>query len=389
MICCHRSIARLVVAAIITVSTNSLAYEHKMPGAFESHTDIGAVNTPGSVKYDETSGIYTISGAGRNIWGREDEFQFVWREISGDFILSADAEFAGEGVDPHRKMGWMIRSDLQQDSPYISVALHGDGLTSLQYRREKGSDTAETRSDVTAPGVLQLERRGDSYIMSVARKGEALSTIEFLDIALPDEVYVGLFISAHDANVVESARVSNVRITIPAPDDFRPYADYIGSRLEILDIESGLRRVVHTERDSLQAPNWTTNGQSLIYNRNGRLYRFDLATGSSAELNTDFCRPERKKAASIEAAPPDVGSALFAGAVFADGLDRAAFHGLLAEVPFLFVFRLLVDVGIPFVLFTPEILGRGLPAEVAVDALGIDIELAGNVLRGLVFAIGQ
>lgn len=257
-------------------------------GVFQEHGDVGPVNSPGSVVYDEQAQTYRISGSGSNIWADSDEFHFVWRKLSGNFILSADASFLGEGVDPHRKLGWMIRADLDRDSSYVDVALHGDGLTSLQYRLDKGGETREVVSAIKAPEVLQLERRNGSYIMSVARKGDRLTSTGFSDITLPDEVYVGLFISAHNSDVVESADFSNVRITIPAADDFRPYNDFIGSRLEIVEVETGLRRVIHTEEDSLQAPNWVGTDNSLIYNRNGRLYRFDLASNLAEELDTGF-----------------------------------------------------------------------------------------------------
>ena len=46
--------------------------------------------------------------------------------------------------------------------------------------------------------------------------------------------------------------------------------------------------IVHQVADSLQAPNWTRDGKSLIYNHNGKLYRFDLASREIAEINTDF-----------------------------------------------------------------------------------------------------
>ena len=257
-------------------------------GLFQSQSSVGVVNSVGSMEYDDARQRYTISGSGANIWGTEDQFHFVWRRMSGDFIVSADAAFIGEGIDPHRKLGWMIRTNLDTDSAYVDVALHGDGLTSLQYRTLAGGETAEIKFDVKAPDVLQIERRAGTYVVSVARKGETFSAIEFDDVTLPDEIYVGLFISAHNAEVVESARLSNVRITIPAPAGFRPYADYYGSRLEVVDVETGHRRVVHTERDSLQAPNWTVDGKSLIYNRNGRLYSFELATGTVSELPSGF-----------------------------------------------------------------------------------------------------
>ena len=39
---------------------------------------------------------------------------------------------------------------------------------------------------------------------------------------------------------------------------------------------------------SLQAPNWTPDGKTLIYNASGKLYNFDLSTRKSTVLNTDF-----------------------------------------------------------------------------------------------------
>jgi TolB protein len=87
---------------------------------------------------------------------------------------------------------------------------------------------------------------------------------------------------------MEQGRFGNVRITVPAPDDFEPYRDYYASRLEIMDVTTGHRRVVHTRPDSMQAPNWTVDGRALIYNRNGLLYRFDIETGAAGLIDTGF-----------------------------------------------------------------------------------------------------
>ena len=59
------------------------------------------------------------------------------------------------------------------------------------------------------------------------------------DLALGDEVYVGLFLCSHNPDVVEKAVFRNVRFVRPARDGFVPYRDYIGSRLEILDVRTG------------------------------------------------------------------------------------------------------------------------------------------------------
>ncbi len=182
-------------------------------GQFDSHSDIGPVKHTGELEYDPASQTYTMSGAGSNMWFGEDEFHFVWKKLSGNFILSANAELLGAGVNAHRKVGWMVRTALTVDSPYVDVALHGDGLTSMQFRRVSGGDTEQVESGLTSPSVLQLERRDGEFIMSVAKQKEAFTTKELTDVKLPDEVYVGLFVCSHNADVVEKAKFTNVRIT--------------------------------------------------------------------------------------------------------------------------------------------------------------------------------
>lgn len=265
-----------------------LPAQRKPVGAFDGEADVGKVLHTGSVAYNSAKGEYTVTGSGTNMWFGEDEFHFVWKRMKGDFILTARAQFVGRGVDPHRKIGWQVRSSLDSNSAHASAVVHGDGLTSLQFRRTKGADTEEQKSQVTAPDVLQLERRGDKYLMSVARFGEPFATEEVAGLALGDEVYVGLFVCSHNKDVTERAVFRDVRLTVPAAENFVPYRDYIGSNLEILDLAGGSRTIVYTSPDSLQAPNWTPDGKALIYNRNGRLYRFDLARKSPAPVNTDF-----------------------------------------------------------------------------------------------------
>ena len=235
-----------------------------------------------------TAQVYLIEGSGNNMWSDHDDFYVVWKKLQGDFIVRARPGFMGEGAHPHRKMGWIARSNLEPGSAHASLAVHGDGLTALQFRRTAGAETEEVRSSVTVPDVIQLARTGRAFTMSVARFGEAFTSDEVTELDLGSEVYVGLFVCSHDEKVSERALFRNVRIVVPAPDDLVPYQDYLGSRLEILEVENGHRQVVHTTADSLQAPNWTPDGKTLIYNRNGLLYEFDLNDKRAQVLDTGF-----------------------------------------------------------------------------------------------------
>lgn len=262
--------------------------DYSKPGIFEASTDIGNPKTKGRVNYDVDTQTYYLEGGGENIWADKDQFYFVWKKVKGDFILQAQVKFLGNGVHEHRKLGLMLRDDLTEGSRHANVVVHGDGLTSLQYRVVVNNDTKEIKSDDVMPDVIQIERRGNRIIMSTAAWGNEFNRIELPEIMLNNEILAGLFICSHDDTVLEKAVFSNVRLTIPAPDTLVQYRDYLGSHIEIMDLETGHRRIVHSSSKSLQAPNWTLDGKKLIYNSEGKLYTFDIGTSKIEELYTGF-----------------------------------------------------------------------------------------------------
>jgi TolB protein len=282
---------RILTRALSLALFSEVAGAQSPVGIFDAQTDIGRTRVAGSASYDPQRQTYLVAGSGQNMWNDRDDFHFVWKRMTGNFILSTRAGFIGAGVEEHRKIGWTIRPSLQTNGAHVTAALHGDGLMSLQFRRTTGAITEELKSRDSLPhsdAVVQLERRDGVYIMSVAPFGDTLVTRELAGLSLPDTVYVGLFVCAHNDSVVERAAFSNVRITKPAKANLVAYRDYLGSNLEILDVASGNATIVHQYRGSFQAPNWTHDGKALIYAQEGRLYRFDLSSHSPQVINTGF-----------------------------------------------------------------------------------------------------
>src|SRR2546425_4546725 len=161
-----------VTASLAVVAARAPVQQSPL-GLFQGETDVGQVGQRGSVTYDANREQYTIAGSGANMWFDRDDFHFVWKRIEGPFILTARSQFTGPGVEPHRKFGWSVRSGLASGSPHVTAAVHGDGLVALQFRRTAGGATEEVRSPVAGADVVQLERAGDSYILSVARFGDS------------------------------------------------------------------------------------------------------------------------------------------------------------------------------------------------------------------------
>jgi TolB protein len=103
-------------------------------GQFDGSCDVGSPEISGSSSYDPSTGTYTMTGSGVNMWSTNDQFQFLWKRMTGNFIVRARAEFVGQGVEPHRKIGWMARFSLDSNAAYADAVEHGVGLTALQYR---------------------------------------------------------------------------------------------------------------------------------------------------------------------------------------------------------------------------------------------------------------
>jgi TolB protein len=257
-------------------------------GTFDRLSDIGSPAIAGTATYQEPGQSYGLSGSGANIWFGKDSFSLLWKEMSGDYILQTQLRFLGKGQELHRKAGLMIRSSLASDSPMVACTVHGDGLTSLQYRSRKGEDIKEIKFSITGPDILQLEKKGIAYTMSVAHWGQTYQVQTLDHVDLEGDLLAGLFICSHNDAYSEEAEFWNTRIFNTAPDSLVPYRDYLGSLLEVMDIETGRRRVLGSSPGSWQAPNWTPDGQTLIYNAHGHLYKFNIATRISSVLNTDF-----------------------------------------------------------------------------------------------------
>lgn len=202
-------ILRFVVATVFPVL---LLAQQGSIGVFEAQGDVGENPKAGSAEFDMASAEYRVTGGGANIWASVDAFHFLWKRISGDVTLTADVKFVGSGAVAHRKAVLMIRQNLNPDSAYADVSLHGDGLTSLQFRPKAGEATSEMRAEVNMPARIRIERRGNEFRMSAGKAGEELKATGPASVVLEGAVYVGIGVCSHDADVLETAIFSNVRI---------------------------------------------------------------------------------------------------------------------------------------------------------------------------------
>jgi TolB protein len=256
-------------------------------GIFDNHADIGTVLHPGEVAYDADGQGYTVTGSGENMWSTKDAFHYVWKKVSGDLALTADISFLGTGKEPHRKACLVIRQNLDADSAYVGIALHGNGLTSLQFRDARGATTHEVQANVSRPKRLRIEKRGKYVLMYlVTESGERQFSGAATRIAFHGTFYVGLGVCAHNKDVTEKALFSNVDLNTNLPAAVGQSVLY--SVLETQTISSKDRRVCYVTPTHIEAPNWLPDGSALIFNSGGRIFRIPVAGGMPETIDTGF-----------------------------------------------------------------------------------------------------
>jgi TolB protein len=60
------------------------------------------------------------------------------------------------------------------------------------------------------------------------------------------------------------------------------------SMLEIVDVHTGERTVLKEFDHVIEAPNWTRDGKTLVYNSRGKMFTYELATSEVREIDTGF-----------------------------------------------------------------------------------------------------
>jgi TolB protein len=268
--------------------------QNTLIGSFQNNSDIGNPKKAGSALFNKADQSYSIKGGGYNIWFDRDEFHYLFNRIKGDFIVTANFEFNGKGIEAHRKTGWMVRESTDEKSVHISATLHGNGMTCLQWRVTAGIAMRDPQDEIFAKdssyNVIQVERIGKNITMKAAHNGKAFDVIgSHLMENLSDEVLVGPFVCSHNPEITEDVKIWNVRIDKPVSDDPAvAKSTTILSRMETLTVSDGKRKIIWEKDGRFEAPNWMPDGKKLLFNMNGSIFTIPAEGGEIVKLNTDF-----------------------------------------------------------------------------------------------------
>ncbi len=195
-------------------------------GIFDGQTDVGSAVIPGSASYNAVTRQYTINSAGYNVWYQRDEFQYLWKRLSGDLSLAGTVSFPDAAGYGDRKVVFIIREDLDDDSIEVMTARHGAGLIHLAQRTAKGAMVATTfklpaprRPDgaasdsaiPVAPWRIGIEKKGDVFSLFISENGGPMRQVgESLTFHLDEPFYAGIGFASHTPDHSDSAVVADV-----------------------------------------------------------------------------------------------------------------------------------------------------------------------------------
>ena len=188
-----------------------------LPDGWQSR-DIGSVGSAGSA--GESSGTFTVRGAGADVWGTADAFHFAYRTLSGDGTIVARVADV-TGTESWTKVGVMIRQGTDPGSPHAFMLVSAGKGLAFQRRRTAGGVSSHTAGGSgTAPRWVRLQRSGSTIVASVSSNGTSWTEVGRDTFSMPSSVLAGLATSSHTTSAAAAGTFDNVSVTTettPAP----------------------------------------------------------------------------------------------------------------------------------------------------------------------------
>ncbi len=175
-----------------------------------TNQDIGATGSQGSASF--SSGTFTVAGAGGDIWGTTDAFQYVSQPTNGDFQIVARVT-AIQNTHQWAKAGLMLRQSTAENAAHVLLDITPGGTVEFMKRASSGaSTTLVTYGSQVAPAWLRLSRTGSTVTAAVSANGSTWTTLGSTSVTIPASASVGLAVTSHDVNTLNTSTFDNVSV---------------------------------------------------------------------------------------------------------------------------------------------------------------------------------
>ncbi len=175
-----------------------------------SSRDIGQVAIPGAMRAQGAT--ITIKGSGTGMGGGDrDELHFASQLLKGDGQIVARVVSVGQ-TDRLARAGLMFRATTDQASTYVAAAVLAGGEAVFSRRTRMGGETRAANFIAAAPVWLKLVRRGNNFLAYTSANGEDWDQVGSESVSMPQQVSVGLFVSAFKRDAASTAVFERVAV---------------------------------------------------------------------------------------------------------------------------------------------------------------------------------
>jgi hypothetical protein len=181
-----------------------------VPAPWEND-DIGNVGQSGSASF--SSGTFSVSGSGNDIWGKSDAFHYVHRPLTGDGQIVARVTSL-ENTHSDAAAGIMVRDSLTAGSPHVLLSVDPGGGIGLVRRANSGGNTSNVASgSQSTPAWLKLVRAGSAITGYISNNGSAWTQVGSTTLTLGSTPSIGLIVSSYDDSELNTATFDSVSVT--------------------------------------------------------------------------------------------------------------------------------------------------------------------------------
>ena len=175
-------------------------------------SDIGTTGATGSASRSP-SGVFTVTGAGADIWGSSDAFRYVYQTATGDCDITARVVTL-QNTHNAAKAGVMIRESLTANSRHAMTNLTAvNGLEFLRRTSTSGSTSGVSVSGLSAPYWVRLVRSGDNFTSYRSSDGVNWTSVGSVTISMSTNVQIGLLVCSHVNGTLCTSTFDNVMVT--------------------------------------------------------------------------------------------------------------------------------------------------------------------------------
>ena len=199
----------LAVSSHSTTAAATATFDNVVVESLWSNQDIGAVGLAGSTSI--TNGVFTLTGAGADIWGAADAFHFTYQRLTGDGEIIARVNTVS-ATNVWHKVGVMIRKDLTPGSAHgMMLVSSARGLAFQRRVTSAGLSTSTTGPLLAAPRWVRIARSGDVITASYSNDQTTWNVVGSDTIVMGPTVYIGLANSSHSTTALGTATVDGVK----------------------------------------------------------------------------------------------------------------------------------------------------------------------------------